>query len=215
MRNDKELVLSRIRAALGRTRHAPPTLPAQPEYLVRDEAPREEIIARFIERAADYRALVQRIAPGSERTAIQEALARRGVQKLAIPADLPDEWRPDGVELLIDGDVPLTYETLDRSDGVLTGCACAVAQTGTLVLNGGPAQGRRALTLLPDYQLCVVLADQIVGLMPEAVRRLAPADGEHPRPVTFISGPSATSDIELNRVEGVHGPRTLDILVVG
>jgi len=214
VKNEKDLVLSNIRAALGGARTAPPA-EGEPAYLIHDDAPREEIVDRFIERATEYRALVQRIPAGSERATIQEALARRGVQRLAIPTDLPTEWRPDGIELLIDGDSALSYQALDEADGVLTGCACAVAQTGTLILNGGAGQGRRALTLLPDYHLCVVLADQIVGLLPEAVRWLAPATGEHPRPVTFISGPSATSDIELNRVEGVHGPRTLDILVVG
>lgn len=214
VKKDRELVLSRIRAALGSRRGAPPPA-AEPAYRIRDDAPREELVARFVERASDYRALVQRVAPGSERTAIEEALGRRGARRVAVPADLPAHWRPEGVELLVDGDEPLSYEALDRVDGVLTGCACAVAETGTLILDGGPTQGRRALSLLPDYHLCVVYAEQIVGLIPEAVRRLAPAPGEHPRPLTLISGPSATSDIELSRVEGVHGPRTLDILVVG
>jgi L-lactate dehydrogenase complex protein LldG len=107
----------------------------------------------------------------------------------------------------------LTYQQLDESDGVLTGCALGIAQTGTIVLDDGAHQGRRALTLLPDYHLCVVYEDQIVDLVPEAITRLHEAVQQR-RPITFISGPSATSDIELSRVEGVHGPRTLHVLVV-
>ncbi|MGZ3598655.1 MAG: LutC/YkgG family protein, partial [Ktedonobacterales bacterium] len=139
---------------------------------------------------------------------------------LAIPPDIPSAWLTDlassGVELLRDepGTAPLSYAQLDSSDGVLTGCALAIAQTGTIVLDAGAYQGRRVLTLLPDYHLCVVYADQIVDIVPQAIEQLADAVREQQRPITFISGPSATSDIELNRVEGVHGPRTLEVLVV-
>lgn len=129
-----------------------------------------------------------------------------------VPRDLPADWLPATVEALPDQD--LSYAEIDASDGVLTGCALGVAQTGTIVLDGGPRQGRRVLTLLPDYHLCVVFADQIVGLVPEAVARLEDAVREQHRALTWISGPSATSDIELNRVEGVHGPRTLEVIVV-
>ena len=110
---------------------------------------------------------------------------------------------------------PLSNEELDRSDGVLTGCSLGISQTGTIVLDAGEGQGRRALTLLPDYHLCVVREDQIVGLVPEAFAKLEETVTDEGRAVTFISGPSATSDIELNRVEGVHGPRTLEVLIAG
>ncbi|SEP72302.1 LutC/YkgG family protein [Lentzea albida] len=154
----------------------------------------------FAERVADYRAVVHTV------TDVPAALERLRGKRIVVPADVPPEWLVDGVTWLHE---PLTIEELDGSDGVLTGCAVAIADTGTIVLDGGEAQGRRALTLLPDYHLCVVRADQIAASVPEALRRLEPT-----RPLTFISGPSATSDIELNRVEGVHGPRTLEVLVV-
>ena len=121
------------------------------------------------------------------------------------------EWRPEDVEL--SADTGLSATELDALDGALTGCALAIAETGTIVLDGGTTQGRRALSLVPDYHLCVVEADAIVATVPEAVHELEPAVKQG-RPLTFVSGPSATSDIELNRVEGVHGPRTLHVVVV-
>lgn len=214
MRNDKEEVLARIRAALRSSASAHGEADER-SYLQGTDATREAIVALFIERAAEYRATVHRVEPGAERAAIAQILAGRNVRRLIIPQDLPCEWLPEDIDIRSDRDDPLPYAALDASDGVLTGCALAIAQTGTLVLNGGAWQGRRALTLLPDYHLCVVRADQIVGLFPEAIRQLTPVAHQAHQPITFISGPSATSDIELDRVEGVHGPRTLDILVVG
>ena len=210
----REVILQRIHAAL---RDVPPA--EQPAdvavartYLHSGTEPREEIVERFVERVAEYKVTVQRIEEASLPQAIAAACAARSVQHLVIPADLPEYWLPPNIEPLQDSNT-LTYEQLDKSDGVLTGCALGIAQTGTIVLDDGAHQGRRAITLLPDYHLCVVYEDQIVDLVPEAITGLHDAVLQR-RPITFISGPSATSDIELHRVEGVHGPRTLDVLVV-
>jgi len=142
---------------------------------------------------------------------VAAALGERAVTRLAVPADLPEGWViGHSVSLAVDTAAePLDVSTLDAVDGVLTGCAVAIAETGTLVLDGQGASGRRVLTLIPDYHLCVVSAPQVAGSVPEALARL-----DATRPLTLVSGPSATSDIELNRVEGVHGPRTLEVIVV-
>jgi len=168
-----------------------------------------ELVEQFTDRLVDYKATVQRISEAELPGAIAAACAARDVRRLVVPTDLPESWEPAGVTPLRDDE--LTNRQLDESDGVLTGCALAIAQTGTIVLDSGPFQGSRAITLLPDYHVCIVRAEQIVGLVPEAIERL---HGSAHRPITFISGPSATSDIELNRVEGVHGPRTLEVLIV-
>jgi L-lactate dehydrogenase complex protein LldG len=172
-----------------------------------------ERLARFAERVADYRATVHQVAAAELAATLAAALQRRGVWRLVVPADLPAAWRPGGVELLVDGEPPLPDDALDRAGGVLTGCRLGIAETGTIVLDGGGGQGRRALTLLPDYHLCVVEAARVVASVPEAITELEPAARER-RPLTLISGPSATSDIELDRVEGVHGPRTLEVVIV-
>jgi L-lactate dehydrogenase complex protein LldG len=130
-----------------------------------------------------------------------------GGGRIGVPPGIPIAWRPTGaVE-----DYGLTAHELDGLDGVLTGCTVAIAETGTLVLAAGPTEGRRALTLVPDLHICVVYTGQIVETVPEAFALLR---GLERRPLTFVSGPSATSDIELKRVEGVHGPRTLVVLIV-
>jgi L-lactate dehydrogenase complex protein LldG len=218
-------VASARETILWRIRHATRDVPEseRPEdvavergYRHEDEASREEIVERFAENVAEYEATVRRVSTGELPGAIGEILARRGVKRLVIPPHLPKEWVPEGIEALRDAARPrLTNEELDTSDGVLTGCALGIAQTGTIVLDAGRAQGRRALTLLPDYHLCVVREDQIVGLVPEAFAKLEETVKTEGRAVTFISGPSATSDIELDRVEGVHGPRTLEVLIAG
>lgn len=209
-------------AILGRIREALQDVPAseQPEavavgraYLHSGTSERAEVIERFIERVTDYKVKVRRVEEHELPAAIAAACIERGVKRLVVPTDLPPGWVPAQVELLSDAP-PLSNEQLDNSDGVLTGCALGIAQTGTIVLDGGSAQGRRVLTLLPDYHLCVINVEQVVELVPEAITQLGDAIKLHRRPLTFISGPSATSDIELNRVEGVHGPRTLDVLLV-
>jgi L-lactate dehydrogenase complex protein LldG len=220
----RDVILERIRTALKEVAHdeygaaregamQPPEPVIPRAYRQTDNAPRDEIIARFVERIGEYKATVRATTTVALPREIAMAVARHGVERLVVPPDLPTSWLPAGVTVLRDEPpfAPLTNETLDTADGVLTACALGIAQTGTIVLDAGPGQGRRALSLIPDYHLCVVRAEQIVGIVPEAIAALA---SQSHRPLTFISGPSATSDIELNRVEGVHGPRTLEVLVV-
>jgi L-lactate dehydrogenase complex protein LldG len=189
----RDELLARVRAAL---RDAPEPPPVPRGYRRRAEV--ADPVALFAERVADYRATVTR--SNDPVAAIEAALARHGARRVAIAPGLP--WRPDGVELVEDRG--LTPHELDALDGVVTGCAVAIAETGTLV-----PTGRRAITLVPDLHVCVVEPAQVVVTVPEAIARLGPPDG----PVTFVSGPSATSDIELSRVEGVHGPRRLEVIV--
>jgi L-lactate dehydrogenase complex protein LldG len=212
--SEREEVLGRIRAALGPARGGAVEVPR--EYR-RTLYATGDLLDVFVERVEDYQATVIRVSGDQVRAAVGAALAARGVRRLAVALGVDPAWLPEvvagggpagAVELLSD-DPPLSVATLDAVDGVLTGCAVGIAETGTIVLDGSPACGRRTLTLIPDYHLCVVRADQVVGGVPEAVAAVDPR-----RPLTFVSGPSATSDIELDRVEGVHGPRTLAVLLV-
>ena len=202
--NAREEVLARIRAANASAR---PTTGAIPRDYRRTGAhPRgaPELVELLRDRLVDYRATVLDAAHDDVPAVIATALADHPGQVL-VPPGLPDGWCPEGVP---DGGFSSTE--LDRFAAVVTGCAAACAVTGTIALDGSPDQGRRALTLVPDVHVCVVRADQIVHTVPELIAALTPD-----RPLTFISGPSATSDIELNRVEGVHGPRTLHVIVTG
>ena len=197
-------VLARVRAALA---DVPPD---DPERIPRDYRRAYgdgDAVALFAERVEDYRATVFRVDAGSVEAAIRERCRERGVARLGVAADLQIGGRALDSQLVDDG---LSPAELDGLDGALTAAALGIAETGTIVLDGGPGQGRRALSLVPDYHLCVVRSAQIVGSVPEAIARL---EGVL-RPITFISGPSATSDIELDRVEGVHGPRILDVLLI-
>jgi L-lactate dehydrogenase complex protein LldG len=230
-------ILHRIRQALSGA--APGDVPRN--YRTQDTRGRDEIVAEFAERVAEYRATVHRVSESEVAHAIERIAQEAGAGRIGIPADLPEEWKPRdtrpgeaagaeaageeaageeavargdqaGIELV--EDAPLSVPELDRLDGALTGCAVAVAEAGAFVLDGGAGQGRRALTLVPDLHICVVREDQVVGLVPEAVERLADSV-KSGRPLTFVAGPSATSDIELDRVEGVHGPRVLHVVLVG
>jgi len=219
----RDEVLARIRSALGRS-------PAAGGAPAGDRVPRgyrsgtgldtAALISLLTERLRDYGSVVRRCPPDGVLAAVGEALAERGAHRIVVPPglDLPglDPASPGGDPVvpglagvtLLAGD-GLSPGALDAADGVITAAALAIAETGTIVLDGGPGQGRRALSLVPDYHLCILHADQIVGIVPQALGRLAPG-----RPCTWISGPSATSDIELDRVQGVHGPRTLEVILI-
>ncbi|WP_019973337.1 LUD domain-containing protein [Mycobacterium sp. 141] len=195
-------VLGRIRTALAA---APPKAVVVPRDY--DHRPLTEPgdVQRFAETVAEYRARVHRIAAADIAATVRELVGAQA--SVVIPADVPDEWVA-GVRTVVDDPV-LGIDALDRADAVLTGCAVGIAATGTIVLDAGATQGRRALTLVPDHHICVIRTDQIVDTVPQGFAALTAT-----RPLTFISGPSATSDIELERVEGVHGPRTLDVLIL-
>lgn len=205
----RDEVVRRIRAAL--TDQADER-PVPRSYRVDSDLEADARIALFIDRLVDYRALVRTASTEALADTISSALHERGVRDVLVPDGLPAPWlsRVAGVAFHADSrSVALAIDELDRCHAAVTGSTVAIAQTGTIVLTGRPAEGRRVLSLIPDYHLCIVAADDIVATVPEAVARLAPT-----APQTWISGPSATSDIELHRVEGVHGPRTLEVVIV-
>jgi L-lactate dehydrogenase complex protein LldG len=199
-------ILDRVRRALA---ERPAAGPVPRDYRGPGGRLVDDQVGLLSERLVDYRAGVRRCAADGVAAAVADWLGERGITSLVVPAGFPSTWLDIGALDIAGDEPPLTPAQLDRLDGVLTTCALAVALTGTIVLDAGPGQGRRALTLVPDYHLVVLRADQIVAGVPDAIAALDPA-----RPLTWISGPSATSDIELQRVEGVHGPRTLDVLIV-
>ncbi|HEX6470928.1 MAG TPA: LUD domain-containing protein [Streptosporangiaceae bacterium] len=204
-RGARERVLARVRAALADV--APDESPDDVVVPRGYDVTRDfDAIETLVDRLTDYRARVRVIAADALAGEVAAAVRDR---RVAAPAGVPDTWLAGAAAVVRDDPPPSPYD-LDRVDIVVTGCAVAVAETGTIILDCGPDQGRRALSLVPDHHLCVIRPDQIVGTVAEALRRLDPA-----RPLTWISGPSATSDIELDRVEGVHGPRTLDVLIPG
>jgi L-lactate dehydrogenase complex protein LldG len=213
MSTARDEILSRIRGALRDVPPAetPDNVVVTRDYRSVDERPRDELIELLCERIGDYNAEVRRVASTGVAEAVRAACADGGIARLAVAPGVPAEWRPGGVEIVEDHG--LDAAELDELNAAFTGCAGAIAETGTLVLDGQALSGRRLLTLVPDHHICVVSAEQIVGQVPEAIAALRPAVAEANVPVTFVSGPSASSDIELSRVEGVHGPRHLLVLI--
>ena len=201
----REEMLGRIRVALA-GRPEPAEVPR--EYRSEGDHPpgSPALLELLTDRLVDYKATVLACAEADVPRTVAGALAGRRLRRVVAPSGVPASWLGDA-EALRD-DPPLAVGALDGADAVVTGCAVAVAETGTIVLDGGADQGRRALTLVPDVHVVVVRAEQVVQTVPEAIARLDPM-----RPLTMISGPSATSDIELDRVEGVHGPRTLVVVL--
>ncbi len=212
----RDEILARVRAALRDVPDSPPAEDSPIDWEYGRPATMPDLLGRFAERVADYRATVAR-RPGREvPAAIVEAILGQGIDSVVIPSGASASWARTvsaaGVRVFRD-DPPLSAEELDGIGAVVTAAAAGIAETGTIVLDHAPDQGRRALTLLPDLHVCVVRADQVVPDVAQAVVRLAPAVADRGRPLTWISGPSATSDIELDRVEGVHGPRTLHVIL--
>jgi L-lactate dehydrogenase complex protein LldG len=203
--NGRDAVLGRIRAAIAD--RAPASAVATGYRMAGDRDP-GAVLELFVERVRDYRAEV--VLSADPRSAIADALAAAGASRAGIAADLPVDLRPHGVDLV--EDAGMAPRELDGLDGAVTTCLVGCAETGTIALDGGPGQGRRALSLIPDLHVCVIEASTIVETVPELIAALEPS-ARAGRPITLVSGPSATSDIELNRVEGVHGPRRLVVIV--
>lgn len=210
--NSRDTVLSRIRSALAADPTPPPPTPRHYTRTGTNPPGSTPVLELMIDRLLDYKAHVHQVQPADLADAINTALA--DLKSVVTAPDLDpgiiEASKHDGRTVTIDGNpTTLTPAQLDTIDAVVTTAKVAIALSGTIILDTGPGQGRRAITLVPDFHLVVLYADQIVQTVPEAITRLDPT-----RPLTMIAGPSATSDIELERVEGVHGPRTLYVLIV-
>lgn len=209
----RDIVLGRIMRALADVprEERPQDVPVERTYLrAHGERGERQTADLLAESLADYRAVVHRCPAAELPARIASLLAARGSATVVVPAGIPPEWLSEahGITRITDA-AAQTAQELDAVDSVITGCAVAIAETGTIVLDASPDQGRRRISLVPDHHICVVrLGDQVVDSVPQALERLDPG-----RPLTWISGPSATSDIELDRVEGVHGPRTLEVVL--
>ena len=213
--DSRSLMLERIRRALNVQPDDPRESRRQQEWhaLPRDyrrlgKLDEQERLALFEERIREYNATTYH-SNGNVAAEIENILSSRGKRILIVPTGFPSNWLPGGFMFIPDEN--LSYRQLNSNDGVVTACTLAIALTGTIVLQSSPGQGRRATSLVPDYHLCVLRKQHIVEILPEALRQLEPVKDQ---PLTFISGPSATVDIEMTRVRGVHGPRVLDVLIV-
>jgi L-lactate dehydrogenase complex protein LldG len=204
----RDRILARVRAAVADAPDAPePTRDYLGSHTPDDPA---AILDLLHENLADYRANVHRTDEDGLPGLLTRLLAAHGSRTVLVPPELPPQWLAAAGSTRIHDRAVSTAQELDAVDSVVTGCALAIAETGTIVLDGSPDQGRRRITLVPDHHICVVRApEQVVASVPQAMSRLDPT-----RPLTWISGPSATSDIELDRVEGVHGPRTLEVVLL-
>ena len=210
----REEIFARVRAALTDIADADPAVNAPIDWVYGQETNLPgQLLDVFAERVADYRAVVVRCPRAEVATQVAVAARELGAKSLLLPPGLEQAWvaELEGVELVRE-QAALTPAELNEIDGVVTAAAVGIAETGTIVLDHGPNQGRRALTLVPDRHICVVDASQVVSSVPQAVTRLKDAVVAG-QPLTWISGPSATSDIELSRVEGVHGPRSLYVII--
>ena len=205
MSEARDAVLGRIREALA-DGAAPPDVPRA--YVTRGSRPADEVVALFLERVEEAGGVV--VTADDARAAVASILDGHGALRVVMAPDLDPDLRPDGVELVADD--RLTPAELDALDGAVTTCAVACADTGTIALDCGPGQGRRAITLVPDLHVCVVRRGQVVETVPELFARLEPS-ARAGRPIVLVSGPSATSDLGFERVEGVHGPRRLVVVL--
>jgi len=206
----KEAVLGKIRSALDDVDESE-VLEVRREYQREGVLGVEERLELFQERIVDYKVRYRQVKEQDLQSEILKSCQANNIKRVCIPTDLPKDWQPLNLDIIEDDN--LDYQALEACDGVITGCAVAIAETGSIALDAGQYQGRRVISLLPDYHLCIVFEEQVVDVVPEAVKQLQ-ASIDAKRPITLISGPSATSDIELSRVEGVHGPRTLEVLLV-
>ncbi|MEU8733262.1 LUD domain-containing protein [Streptomyces tendae] len=211
--SSRERILGRVRRALA---DVPDDARPYEEAVVRDylrehgKRSATQTVDLLAENLADYRALVHRCTAGQVPELLARLLSAHGSRSVVVPPGLPAQWLTAVEASVVQDLAASTAPQLDEVDSVISGCAVAVAETGTIVLDGSPDQGRRRITLVPDHHICVVrVPEQVVSSVPEALERLDPV-----RPLTWISGPSATSDIELDRVEGVHGPRTLEVVLL-
>ncbi|KAA6212584.1 lactate utilization protein C [Streptomyces albofaciens JCM 4342] len=211
--SSRDVVLARVRRALADVPRdeGPEDVPVPRDYLrAHGSRTAEERVALLAENLAEYRALVHHTAADGLTALVTRLLDEHGARSVLVPSGLDPTWLPSSGPTRVDDRAASTTSRLDTVDSVVTGCAVAIAETGTIVLDGSPDQGRRRISLIPDHHICVVrVPDQVVDSVPQALERLDPT-----RPLTWVSGPSATSDIELDRVEGVHGPRKLEVVLL-